>query len=227
MLPSIVLRGSERCEFCNEFSGGSQNSYSSRYGVLARRRVYSTADFCIFPSLGQITAGHLLVTPEKHYCALADLNGERLDELEGIIRLVRTELVRTYGKCIFFEHGVRGEGSGGCGIDHAHLHAVPVAADGVMDILMREFGGSVIRRLADIDEVIKQESSYLFFEDSCANRYAFQVKELPSQYMRKLVAESMGKSGWDWREYGQEPELIATLERMTPLLSPGAIITGG
>jgi len=226
MLPSIVLRASAHCEFCNEFSGGSSNSFSSRYGALTQRHVFQTAHFCIFPSLGQITCGHLLITPVRHHCALADLHGKRLDELEGIICHVRTVLAKTYGECVFFEHGIRGAGSGGCGIDHAHMHALPITANGVLDILMREFGGCAINDLADVKEAVRQEASYLFFEDASASRYVFSVKELPSQYMRKLVAESIGKCDWDWRNCGQEPELLSTLERLTPLLSPAAIVAG-
>ena len=104
------------------------------------------------------------------------------------------------------------------------MHAVPVVANVVLDILTREFGGCAIHDLAEIKEAVKQESSYLFFEDSSANRHVFPVKQLPSQYLRKLVSDSIGRGDWDWRKCGQEPELIATLERMTPLLSPAAIV---
>lgn len=213
------------CEFCDEYLGGSENAYFARYGRTVRS-ILRTDAFYAFPSLGQIAEGHLLVVPVEHYCALADLPDNRLKELEGLSRHVRSALTEQFGVCIFFEHGIRGSGSGGCGIDHAHLHAVPVAADGVLDVLRREFGGCAIHDFAAIKEAVKQESSYLFFEDSSTNRYVFPVKELPSQYMRKLVADSIGKCDWDWRKCGQEPELVATLERLTPLLAPAAIVLG-
>jgi hypothetical protein len=105
------------------------------------------------------------------------------------------------------------------------MHAVPVAARGVLDILRREFGGCAIHGLEDVGEAIEHGSPYLFFEDSAGSRHVFPVKGLPSQYMRKLVAESIRKFDWDWRKCGQEPELISTLERLTPLLCP-AVISG-
>jgi len=185
----------------------------------------ASACFRIVPTLGQVVAGHLLIVPLRHFCALADLPNLQIEELDYLCRRVRLVLTDAYRKCVFFEHGVRGSGSGGCGIDHAHLHAVPVAADGVSNILMREFSGCAIHNLGDIKEAVKQDSSYLFFEDSSASRYVFPVKELPSQYMRKLVAESIGKRDWDWRKCGQEPELLSTLERLPPLLS-AAIVAG-
>ena len=214
------------CDFCDEFAGGSQNAFVRRYGQGDGRIVMASACFRIIPTLGQVVEGHLLIVPLRHFCALADLPSLQIDELDYLCRRVRSTLTDAYGECVFFEHGVRGSGAGGCGIDHAHLHAVPVAADGVLNILTREFGGCAIHDFAAVKEAVKQESSYLFFEDSSAKRYVFPVEELPSQYMRKLVADSIGKRDWDWRKCGREPELIATLERLTPLLSPAAAIAG-
>lgn len=214
------------CDFCDEFAGGSQNAFVHRYGRVDGRIVMASAYFRIVPTLGQVVGGHLLIVPVQHFCALADLPSVQVDELDYLCGRVRSTLKDVYGECIFFEHGVRGSGSGGCGIDHAHMHALPVVANGVLDILTREFGGCVIHDLVDIKGAVKQESSYVFYEDSSAGRHVFPVKELPSQYMRKLVAESIGRCDWDWRKYRQEPELISTLERLTPLLSPAAIVAG-
>jgi diadenosine tetraphosphate (Ap4A) HIT family hydrolase len=217
----------KHCEFCDEFGGGAKNAFAGRYsGRISHRLLSSTSHFTILPTLGQIVEGHLLLVPTAHVCAVADLPYRWLEELEQLRQRVHSILTAEYGYCIFFEHGIRAEGSGGCGIDHAHLHAVPVAANGVLDVLRREFGGCAIHDFAGIKEAIEQESSYLFFEDSSASRYVFPVTELPSQYMRKLVADSIDKSDWDWRKCGQEPELIATLERLAPLFSPATIVSG-
>lgn len=215
----------KHCEFCDEFSGGAQNEFAKRYaGHISNRSLFGNSHFQIVPTLGQIVEGHLLVVPTEHRCALADVPNQELRELETLCRRISSILTEKHGSCVFFEHGTRGERSGGCGIDHAHMHAVPVAAVGVLDVLTREFGGFAITDLADINEVVKRESSYLFFEDGSASRHVFPVKELPSQYMRKLVSESIGKSDWDWRKCGREPELLSTLERLTPLFSPAAFV---
>ena len=151
---------------------------------------------------------------------MCDLPDEHIEELENLCVYVRSTLKETYGACIFFEHGMRNSGSGGCGIDHAHMHAVPVTAEGMLKILRQKFGGSGINTLAEIEGDLDQNSSYLFFENSSAKRYVFPVSNLPSQYMRKLVAESIGKNDWDWRECGHEPELISTVQRLSSLISP-------
>jgi hypothetical protein len=149
---------------------------------------------------------------------------EAIEDLSALTAQVRSALQHCGRESVFFEHGIRSQSGGGCGVDHAHLHAVPVSAHGVLDILIREFGGCAIQGFTDIGGVVRQDTSYLFFEDSSANRYVFPVNKLPSQYMRKLIADSIAKPDWDWRNCGQEPELVSTLERLTPLLSPAALV---
>jgi diadenosine tetraphosphate (Ap4A) HIT family hydrolase len=211
------------CDFCDEFVGETRNAFAKRYGDdLSDRVLIGTDRFRVVPSLGQIVEGHLLIVPMMHCRALADMPSEDINRLKDFCEQVRSTLRDVYGECVFFEHGIRSEGSGGCGIDHAHMHAVPVTADGVLAALTHEFGGSSIQSLSDIKNTLGTNSSYLFFENASAQRYVFPVKNLPSQYMRRLVAESIGKSDWDWRACGHEPELISTVKRLSPLFSPPA-----
>src|SRR5580704_6912125 len=139
------------CDFCDEFSGGHRHAYALQYGQdVSRRTILSTESFRVVPSLGQIVEGHLLIAPVDHFRASADLSRNQTSELEDLCRHVRSVLSSTYGRCVFFEHGVRGSDDGGCGVDHAHMHAVPVTADGVLKALTQEFGGSSIQSLAEI-----------------------------------------------------------------------------
>jgi len=208
-----------KCDFCDEFAGGQQNAYAQYYGKLRNRSILVTVRFRVVPTLGQLVEGHLLIVPTEHSCALADLPDDQIQELENLSQDLRGVLRSTYGQCVFFEHGIRTLGSGGCGIDHAHLHAVPLAAEGVLPVLKDRFGGCGLQSLKEIRRAVPQDSSYLFFEDSSQRRHAFAVEHLPSQYLRKLIAQEIGKADWDWRQCGYEPELISTIERLSPTLA--------
>jgi diadenosine tetraphosphate (Ap4A) HIT family hydrolase len=211
-------RGAQ-CDFCDEFSGGTANEFAIRYRPTRKRQLLNSAGFRVLPSLGQLVEGHLLILPVQHYRALADLPQIQIARLNDLIRHVRRMLQGFHDECVFFEHGIRGCTSGGCGIDHAHLHAVPVRAEGVLQILIQDFGGTSIDSYADIGHDLAPESSYLFFEDASKSRYVFPVDDLPSQYMRKLVAHSIGKTDWDWRASQYEQKLISTIARLSPPLS--------
>jgi len=208
------------CDFCDELAGGSGNAFALTYGhVISSRHMIAGGSFCVLPSLGQIVEGHLLLVPQAHLASMAELADGEMGALEVLCKQIRSVLVDMYGQCVFFEHGVRHAGSGGCGIDHAHLHAVPVAGNGILAVLMHNFAGSRIDHFADIRRTIGPAFSYLFFEDSSGERYVFAAPSIPSQYLRKLVCESLGKSDWDWRKSGYEPELVSTLQRLSSVFS--------
>ena len=139
------------CDFCDEFADGRSNAYFSRYGsCLPDRTVFKSGPLRVLPSLGQIAEGHTLIVPLDHFCSMSELPNDQVLLLDELCGRLRVALRDTYGQCVFFEHGIRSKGSGGCGIDHAHMHAVPVPADGVLEILTEEFDGDRIRHMTKI-----------------------------------------------------------------------------
>lgn len=207
----------EGCEFCDEFAGGSTNAFYARYkGCPRTRSLLSTENFQVFPTIGQLVEGYLLVAPKKHYATFAEVPSVFWAEIERIYDRVRRGLSDSYGSCIIYEHGARGPGKGGCGIYHAHLHAMPLAtASDPADILKQRFS---YMELADLTEVAKQGAglpSYLLYQDSAARNYLFDTGPLPSQYMRKLLGEALGNANWDWRVAGKEDRLLATIDRFS------------
>jgi len=212
------------CDFCDEFSGGRNNAFYSRYGSdLRNRTIFYTQNFKVLPSLGQIVEGHVLIVPVRHYTALADMPRGPVEEMSGLAHRVRVALSINYGPCLLFEHGSRGDNSGGCGIYHAHLHAVP--AVGSRDPICALKGMFRHQRLEGITEVgtkARGLKPYLYYEDTNSNSYLFEVDYLPSQYMRKLLVEMMGEGEWDWRKCGREEALLSTIARLSQAFGPGA-----
>src|SRR5262249_25666393 len=124
------------CDFCREQEHQSNNRYTSSYeGILRDRTILLTQHFRIFPSLGQIAEGHVLITPLQHYTATAEMPLTLIADMEDVCSRVRSALQLTYGRCMFFEHGTRTKDCGGCGIYHAHMHALPVNAASVHETL--------------------------------------------------------------------------------------------
>jgi diadenosine tetraphosphate (Ap4A) HIT family hydrolase len=205
------------CDLCNEFSGKLPNIFETIYGSDPKSRVlFRSNDFVVVPSLGQITEGHLLLLPLEHRTALGDLPESLLEDLTTLSGSVAAILREEYGSCITFEHGVRPGDSGGCGISHAHLHAVPFSeALDPFDILKSTFS---YKRIEDLNEIKEQSaglSGYLFYQDAHSRAHLFNAPNLISQYMRKLLVELQGADDWDWRSAGKEDRLLATLNRLS------------
>lgn len=206
------------CEFCDEFAGGTGNSFATWYGQeISDRTLLRTAHLRVLPSLGHLVRGYLLVVPEVHYPTLGDMPPAMIQEVEDVKRSLARLLQPIYGSYVFFEHGARSSDSGGCGIYHAHLHALPLQPKGTLPRLKEEFPHITIGSLADLGQV--SDSSYLFYEDSSGDQYVFFPKALPSQYLRRILAEDAGISQWDWRLSGREEALLTTRLEISDLIS--------
>src|SRR6184192_1181296 len=106
------------CDFCNEFAGLRSNRFSEIYGEGSNRIIESTASFNVLPTLGQLTEGHILIVPKEHVTAFANIEAEKLRELDVLYLEISERLQKSYGAHIAFEHGTRSPDAGGCGIIH-------------------------------------------------------------------------------------------------------------
>lgn len=206
-----------RCDFCNELSGSSHNAFGRIYKQDPRSRVlFRSNQFAVVPSLGQIVEGYLLVMPIQHFRTLGDLSGPCVEELTMTLERVGEVVKNNYGSYVLFEHGVRSEGVGGCGIYHAHLHATPLAeVSDPVDALCATFPYTEFENLREITNLSAGLPSYLFYQDAEARLYLFDTGPLPSQYMRKVLADGLCQADWNWRQAGREERLLATIERLS------------
>jgi diadenosine tetraphosphate (Ap4A) HIT family hydrolase len=208
------------CEFCDEFAGGAANSFAAYYAQeLESRKIFEQDDFRVLPSLGQIMPGYLLVVPTRHFRAFADLTHEQLKAAEALKTSLTGKLRSIYGDCLLFEHGVRTSGSGGCGISHAHLHLVPFPDEkDPVEELIRAFPFEEVSNLVELGRV-QPGRSYLYYESVHSKKYVFYPPFIPSQYVRRLLAEALGVGAWDWRQCGREERLLKTLSQVSELLA--------
>lgn len=208
------------CEFCDEFAGNSANSFATHYAPeLESRTILEQDNFRVLPSLGQIVPGYLLVVPNHHYRAFADMPLEELKAAE-LLKTSLTERMRAlYGDCLFFEHGVRTSDSGGCGISHAHLHIVPFPAEkDPVEELTQAFPFEEVSGLQDL-KGIQPDRSYLYYESVRGKRYVFYPPFIPSQHIRRLLADALSTPAWDWRQCGREERFLITLSNVSRLLA--------
>jgi hypothetical protein len=83
-----------------------------------------------------------------------------------------------------------------------------------IDALKLRFSYIELAHMDEMCELSAGLSSYLLYQDSDGRRYVFDTGPLPSQYMRKILATSLGEEDWDWRNAGREERLLATIERL-------------
>jgi ATP adenylyltransferase len=199
------------CVFCKKF--GNESSHEPRF--VFDKIIWENSDFVIVPALGSLVPGYLLIITRQHHLSFTLLSSKLLGDLMKIKSIVRQVLTTYFMPPVFFEHGMACDlkRTGGC-IDHAHLHCVPLPTD-LVSRLVREHD---LIRLQSTDELVTMvgtDRSYVYLENQKQEQFVLLDPDVPSQYLRRLVAESVGmREQWDWGVFFFEQNIADTLEVM-------------
>ena len=172
------------CKFCRLAAG------ERPLGVVDQPFMESE-NFLAIPSLGSFIEGWTLIIPRRHVLSLSKFYSD--EEFLDFSKSVAERVESLFGKIIFFEHGPSEHNSlTGCGIDHAHLHLVPL--DGSLAEVMRR-DLEIAWTPSDGKELAERTASqdYLFYSES-GPRAAFsglvgRARQPVSQYFRRKLAE--------------------------------------
>ena len=169
----------ENCDFCVANSDSNHE--------VAKRTIIETENFRVFPILGQIVEGYLLIAPKEHYACLGAMPDKQIDEFIDLKETVGNKLQKVYGPHIFVEHGVIGQT-----VLHAHMHAIPFPRE---KDLFEEYARNFpkyrqLDSLKELKDVWTKEGVYLYYEIN-THKFAFFTHIVP-QYARIAVANKLG-----------------------------------
>lgn len=196
-----------KCELCAEIAG-----LPSRFASIYReddwgRIILTSENFVVLPSIGQLGEGHLMIVSKAHHTAVAQLDIRSREELVVVSNRVRTWMQsRIAQHVVLFENGdPAGNGRMGCTISHLHVHLV--ASNRPMTGLQMAFGLLGAECIRGLDALPRLRDAYSCIEFASAEGLLVR-RRLPSQTLRKVVADQLGSKRWDWRLAGQEQQLL-------------------
>jgi hypothetical protein len=200
------------CAFCVKF-GNMTSDERNWYDV----ELTSLGDFVVVPALGALIEGHLMIVTRNHYQSMAYLSEGELVQLSSFVQEVREVLSDAYNGVVVFEHGpALPMHSGGSCIDHAHLQVIPLKIDLLPDLLKCH----ACRSIGEMRELIMlrhQTMPYFFYQNQLGQMYVSQPADVPSQYMRRLIAAVLEKPDeWDYALFPNFELIEATVRKMTP-----------
>lgn len=214
------------CDFCNELNG-IDNLYwevAKRCDLPKNRMVYEGENWVIWPTIGAIVPGYVLIVSKRHRLSIMDCNREEIVELDWLIKRIRSILENIYHyPCIAFEHG------GGCGlegkpscIDHCHLHVLPLKEDIYYRMNTKKMQISVepIKSLSIMQNGERQHSPYLLYQNHEEQFFVMHANIYISQYFRQLIALSEGVSEkWNWRYHFFSENIKATINDINKVIN--------
>jgi ATP adenylyltransferase len=205
-----------QCKICDEF----------RLGVGRKpwnEPLIETGNFVVIPSLGALVDGWVLVVPKEHRISMGALPADLRAEADEITRRGREILRRQYKKPIMaFEHGPSAENHGtGCGVDHAHLHLLPLDCD--LLAYVRPFVlPSQEWRSCHWDDLTKAHADgldYLYLQAEGTTPLIAVAQDFGSQVFRKAVASFLCmENEFSWREYPRVETVARTIGSLTEAL---------
>lgn len=160
-------------------------------------------DIAVVPTLGSLVPGWLLLVPRASAVSIADSEEEVRQSMNALAKSLQPSLRYFAPEVTYFEHGPAAIGSQiGCGVDQAHVHAVPLD----FDLLEVTSGWSEQHSWLSIDPddpwpgIESGKSYYLIYrEDRALVCYPeFET----SQFFRRVIANKLGcPESWDYRKY--------------------------
>lgn len=190
------------CSFCCEFLGDDGGSYYLKNvaSIVGGGRIrLESPRFYVYPSVGSLISGHLLIVPKAHYTALSMACDDELRELDGVVKdvqKIQSKILLSTADYFIFEHGIIDVDKSmmNC-VDHAHLHLLPLS----VDLSVLSFVDFLPIKLLDLNGLNIDQSDYIFYGNS-REAYVALDKDKHPQYLRKRIHEQLGLNGhWNWR----------------------------
>lgn len=200
----------ECCSFCSEmenedyFNFFFQDCKEEKFN----RIITKNDNFCLLPTLGCFTEGYTLLVTTKHFDSYSTIGINNLKILRNTLDGIKNKYISIYSGVSIFEHGcVDNSHKAGACYQHAHLHIVPINININIPLLSNLIR---ISSIEDIDNFSKTNESYLYL--SVLNEdYVMINPDIPSQFMRKIVANQINKTDfWNWKEYPFIANIIKT-----------------
>lgn len=211
------MRSDSGCPFCAELEGGRLETGLAAATHVTERFVLEADHWVAFPSVSPLRTGHVLVVPRRHLCSCAQASAKERAELDIVAAELSAKLRTSGHDALVFEHGVGRGRSGGCGIDHAHLHMLPCDRDEhdeAVSALAAALGP--LDRLGSLSRYLDATSgsdSYALI-GSVERVFCHVSHEIPSQTLRRAVAQAVGCPTWDWRDLTDWPTFERTYAQL-------------
>lgn len=176
------------------------------------RRVYDThllssENFVVIPAVGPITAGHIMVVSRGHFPNLASMGNGGFHEYELLTEKIRQKRPYSEGHLLEAEHGSSADASGGACISHVHVNLVPGLGSfaNVLDETLPQLSTD-----GDLTASVPSNAPYIFMRGAGMTRL-YEARDVPSQLIRRVILERMGRNDWDWAVFPQESVVEQTL----------------
>ncbi len=148
--------------------------------------LHETEHFVLLADHAPLVEGHLLIIPREHFACYGAVPAALEQEWLALKRTVAEFLGRRYRTPLFFEHGVFRQT-----VYHAHLHAIPLGAEGFRVDELLAHGGRPVAEPADVRVWYAEEGHYYYIEQPGPDGQPVSAAVFPPDMDRYFKALNM------------------------------------
>ena len=213
LISNMAVKNS--CSYCNFIHGSSKSIYDYV--------IDETDNFVVVPTLGSLLPGWQLICPKQHQLNATLVSQESKLELVTLVEERVRLTADLYNKrVVVFEHGAIVDGSVvGCGVDHAHIHVLPVDFDFIKTIKLTEKSFQDLDNSENILDFYLNhrisDSPYWICSDGDETLFTSEMQPT-SQFFRKVIAKELNKEAcFDYKEHPHIENVIKTVSDFSDL----------
>ncbi len=195
---------------------------NSRINLVENTVLYETPNFVVVPTLGALVEGWVLIISKEHHLCMAALPPDCQKEFISLSRFVAEVIGENYGPATLFEHGPASHGlTIGCGVDHAHLHVLPLAFSlkeraSKSDVLRNVEWAKAPDGLADVSDIHSAGESYLYVAEPNVTPEFCAVRQLPGQFLRRVISAEVGcPDRYDYGQWHHTDNIKGTVDKLS------------
>ncbi|MET7440315.1 TIR domain-containing protein [Streptomyces sp. NPDC004082] len=192
-----------QCLLCDVLDDAEATPFRGLFGrdELSCELLAQGDGFVVVADVAPLTRGHVLIVPDEHVLSMSALPAASLETLDVLRRRVTSVLRDGYASdVVAFEHGMCDPNtSSACGIDHAHLHVLPLEQS-VTGNFRDRFSCRRIGSLSDLPEANEARQEYLLLIDQEGAHHFAATDVSTSQYFRRMIADATGELLWKWND---------------------------
>lgn len=182
-----------------------------------------SANFRVLVSLGALIEGWVLLVPNEHFLSMGAVPARLIPELQELKTRMGELLESVYGPVCAFEHGPgKKRRNVGCGVDHAHLHMVPIAFDLATAAAPYLPQNSLWEKAdqAQCQAAALDGLDYIYVEQPINRGRILRHQDMGSQTLRRAIAAHIGVSDdFNWRTHPQIENVNRTFRALESELS--------
>ena len=196
-----------QCVFCREAANFTvAHTFLGDRWPYRDRIIYSDPYVFTVAGYSPQVCPYLLIIPRRHIFAMSEMTiGER-DSFMQCLAYLSTFATCSSGLCIF-EHGGKAE-NGSSSIDHCHIHVISREYSLFRHPFLNSFSP-----LLDFGDFI--DGQYLLAGEYVNGQLSLRIapdSRCEHQFFRKLLAEIIGESQWDWHADMRINRMIETMK---------------